>query len=597
MLERTKSQSKLRCAIYTRKSTEEGLEQDFNTLHAQREACQAFIASQQHEGWTAIEAAYDDGGFSGGSIERPALKMLLADVRSGKIDVIVVYKVDRLTRSLTDFAKIVDVLDSHSVSFVSVTQAFNTTTSMGRLTLNVLLSFAQFEREVTGERIRDKIAASKKKGLWMGGFLPLGYKADGRRLIIDETEAGLVRTIVALYLKHGIVAAVETELARRKLLSPRRTAMTGRSYGGCLLSRGQIYRLLSNSIYIGEIAHKGARHQGQHKAIIDRETWDAVQAKLTSNARVRHVRSNAKDPSLLAGLLFDTRGRRFAPTHATKQGKRYRYYALQVGPDTDRTNARSWRIAASEIEGVVIERLNAALLDRLWLTDTLGLNQTTPTVIRRFLEGARALGRRLASPAGSDQRAALLGLLQGVIVAESEVRIRVRIDSLSAALSDLGNVESQESRAEISEKRGTGLANGLSNEGSVTLSVPVTFKRHGVESRLIIDGGQPSKRSRADPALIKVVARAHIWFGDLVRGQITMTEIATREGMKVSSVAKLLHLAFLAPDIVEAILEGNQAVTVIAHHLVRSNLPVFWKDQRAALLPSPVLPAEDGNAA
>jgi site-specific DNA recombinase len=584
MLERARSQKKLRCAIYTRKSTEEGLEQDFNTLHAQREACQAFIASQQHEGWTAIETAYDDGGFSGGSMERPALKMLLADVRSGKIDVIVVYKVDRLTRSLTDFARIVEVLDSHNVSFVSVTQAFNTTTSMGRLTLNVLLSFAQFEREVTGERIRDKIAASKKRGLWMGGFLPLGYKADGRRLIIDETEAELVRMIVALYLKHGTVAAVEAELVRRKIASPRRNTTSGRSYGGHLLSRGQIYRLLSNPIYIGEIAHKGARHQGQHAAIIDRKTWDAVQARLASNAHVRHVRSNAREPSLLAGLLFDARGRRFAPTHATKQGKRYRYYALQLWPDTDRANAGSWRIAASEIERVVIEQLNAAMLDRLWLTETLSLGQATPTVIRRFLEGACALGKQLASASGSDQRAALLGLLQGVTVSESEVRIHVKIDGLSVAVSGTGNVESQEFRTETPEKRGTGIAEGRSNEDIVTLSVSVAFKRRGAEAILIIDGGQPSKRSRPDPSLIKTVARAHIWFDDLVRGRITITEIAAREGMKVSSVAKLLHLAFLAPDIVEAILDGTQSVTAIAHHLIRSNLPVLWNDQRATLL-------------
>jgi site-specific DNA recombinase len=584
MLERIKTQKKLRCAIYTRKSTEEGLEQDFNTLHAQREACQAFIASQQHEGWAAIETAYADGGFSGGSMERPALKMLLAEVRSGKIDVIVVYKVDRLTRSLTDFARIVEVLDSHGVSFVSVTQAFNTTTSMGRLTLNVLLSFAQFEREVTGERIRDKIAASKKKGLWMGGFLPLGYKADGRRLIIDETEADLVRMIVALYLKRGTVAAVEAELVGRKIASPRRNTTSGRSYGGRLLSRGQIYRLLSNPIYIGEIAHKGARHQGQHRAIIDREIWDAVQAKLASNAHIRHVRSNAKEPSLLAGLLFDTRGRRFAPTHATKQGKRYRYYALPLEPDTRHANERSWRIAASEIEAVVIERLNAALLDRLWLAKTLSLDQATPTVIRRFLEGARALGKQLASASGSDQRAALLGLLQGVTAAESEVRIHVKIDGLSLALSDVGNVESQEFRTETPGKRGTGIAGARSNEEVVTLSVAVTFKRRGVETRLIIEGGPPSKRLRADPALIKTVARAHIWFDDLVRGRITITEIAAREGMKVSSVAKLMHLAFLAPDIVEAILGGTQSVTAVAHHLIRSDLPVLWKDQRAHLL-------------
>jgi site-specific DNA recombinase len=576
MLERAKSSKKVRCAIYTRKSTEEGLEQDFNTLHAQREACEAFIASQRHEGWTVIETAYDDGGFSGGSMERPALKRLLDDVRSKKVDVIVVYKVDRLTRSLMDFVKIVEVFDGHGVSFVSVTQAFNTTTSMGRLTLNVLLSFAQFEREVTGERIRDKIAASKKKGLWMGGFLPLGYKANGRSLIIDETEAETVRTVVALYLKYGNVAAVQAELARRKIVRSQGTTKSGRLYGDRALSRGQIYRLLSNPIYVGEIAHKGARHAGQHKGIVDRATWDAVQAKLASNAHIRHVRSNAKEPSLLAGMLFDTRGRRLVPTHASKRGKRYRYYALQSQADTPlhHANARSCRIAAGEIEGVVIERLNAALLDRRWLIEILSLDEAAPAVIRKFLDGAGALAKRLASASGSEQRATLLGLLHNVTIAESEVRIQFQINGLSTALSDLGNVETQGARVAMSP----------TDAEVATLSLPVAFKRRGVETKLIIEGGSSSKRSRPDPALIKTVARAHIWFEDLVLGRITMTELAAREGVKVSSVAKLLPLAFLAPDIVEAILDGTQSATAVAHHLIRSNLPVLWKDQRATIL-------------
>jgi site-specific DNA recombinase len=329
-----------RCAIYTRKSSEEGLEQDFNSLHAQREACEAFIASQKHEGWKVIKTAYDDGGFSGGSIDRPALKTLLDDVHSGKIDVVVVYKVDRLTRSLADFAKIVEVFDSQGVSFVSVTQQFNTTTSMGRLTLNVLLSFAQFEREVTGERIRDKIAASKKKGLWMGGFAPLGYRPDERTLAIHEAEAETVRAIFALYREYASVARVEAELVRRKIARPQSAAKTGRRYGGRPFGRGELYRLLSNPIYVGEIAHKGQRHQGQHAAIIDHATWDAVQAGLAANTHARHVRINAKDPSLLAGLLYDEEGNRLTPTHANKQGKRYRYYALQPTDAERRTRGR-----------------------------------------------------------------------------------------------------------------------------------------------------------------------------------------------------------------------------------------------------------------
>ncbi len=376
MLERMRPKT-IRCAIYTRKSTDEGLEQDFNSLHAQREACEAFIASQRHEGWKLIEAAYDDGGFSGGSMDRPSLQRLLNDVRAGNIDAVVVYKVDRLTRSLIDFAKIVEVFDAQGASFVSVTQAFNTTTSMGRLTLNVLLSFAQFEREVTGERIRDKIAASKKRGLWMGGFVPVGYRARDRTLVIDEAEATIVRTIFDLYLRSGTVASVQAELARRKIARPGGMTKTGRPYGGRSFSRGQIYRLLSNPIYLGEIAHKGVRYDGQHKAIIERALWEAVQAKIASNTHIRHVRCNAREPSLLAGLLYDENDNRLTPTHASKNGKRYRYYAQQhsecVPSHRTRSNgsARGWRISGGEIEGVVINRLRAALLDHRWLIEIL----------------------------------------------------------------------------------------------------------------------------------------------------------------------------------------------------------------------------------
>ena len=313
MRERSGSRN-LRCAIYTRKSSEEGLEQDFNSLHAQREACEAYIVSQKQEGWKPVPDPYDDGGFSGGSMERPALQALLADIGAGRIDVVVVYKVDRLTRSLADFAKIVEVFDAHGVSFVSVTQQFNTTSSMGRLTLNVLLSFAQFEREVTGERIRDKIAASKKKGLWMGGFVPIGYGANDRTLVINEPEAAKVREIFRLYLEHRCVRRVQAELDRLKLTTGRYVAKTGRVSGGVSFSRGHLYRILSNPIYAGDIDHKGARHPGQHPAIVDRETWDAVQAMLRSNSQGHRTRSNAKEPSLLAGLLVDQHGNRFTPT-------------------------------------------------------------------------------------------------------------------------------------------------------------------------------------------------------------------------------------------------------------------------------------------
>ncbi|UNK78207.1 recombinase family protein [Sphingopyxis granuli] len=291
---------KVRCAIYTRKSSEEGLEQDFNSLHAQREACAAYILSQASEGWTLLPDEYDDGGLSGGTLERPALQRLMQDIDAGRVDIVVVYKVDRLSRSLLDFAKLVEAFDKTNVSFVSVTQSFNTTNSMGRLTLNMLLSFAQFEREVTAERIRDKIAASKARGMWMGGNPPLGYQPDGRTLAIVEEHAGLVRHIFARYLDLGNVRLVTGELAREGIIAPERIATTGRTTGGRSFTRGQIYKLLSNPIYIGEIHHKGQVHAGKHPAIIDRAIWDAVQQMLATNRQGERSGSSASSPSLLA---------------------------------------------------------------------------------------------------------------------------------------------------------------------------------------------------------------------------------------------------------------------------------------------------------
>src|SRR3954449_8046693 len=305
----------VRCAVYTRKSSEEGLEQDFNSLDAQREACEAYILSQRHEGWLALPQMYDDGGVSGGTMDRPALKRLLTDIAAGKIDTVVVYKVDRLTRSLSDFAKIVDVFDRHQVSFVSITQSFNTTTSMGRLTLNMLLSFAQFEREVTGERIRDKIAASKRKGMWMGGLPPLGYDVAGRKLLVSETEADTVRAIYRRYAQVGSVRALEEEL-EGVLVSKRRVDRFGRDSGGKPLARGALYHMLQNRIYRGEIVHKNASYPGGHEAIVDEELWNKVQSLLSDNRIGRDTGANAAEPSLLAGLVHDHAGDRGAPPEA-----------------------------------------------------------------------------------------------------------------------------------------------------------------------------------------------------------------------------------------------------------------------------------------
>src|SRR5438445_3755917 len=353
-----------RCAIYTRKSSEEGLEQEFNSLQAQREACEAFIESQRQGGWVCLRAAYDDGGFSGARMDRPALQRLLADLTAGRVDTIVVYKIDRLTRSLTDFAKIVEIFDTTGASFVSVTQQFNTTTSMGRLTLNVLLSFAQFEREVIGERIRDKIAASKRKGMWMGGVPPLGYRAQDRKLVIVDSEAEIVRFIFRRYAELGSVRLLKDQLDGRSIQSKLRTSASGRISGGKPFARGALYLMLQNRLYRGEIVHKEQSHPAEHPPIIDQPLWDAVQAQRAGNTAQRHEGGKTRQPSLLAGMLFDRDGNRMTPSHAVKKGTRYRYYVSGSLITKDRTEAAAGlRIPAAEIERRVSDRVHRWLLD------------------------------------------------------------------------------------------------------------------------------------------------------------------------------------------------------------------------------------------
>src|SRR3954468_13546083 len=416
-----------RCAIYTRKSSEEGLEQEFNSLAAQREACEAFIRSQQHEGWVLARPRYDDGGFSGGNLERPALQRLLADIRTGRIDIIIVYKVDRLTRSLADFARLVELFDAEGVSFVSVTQQFNTTSSMGHLTLNVLLSFAQFEREVTGERIRDKIAASKKKGMWMGGNVPLGYDASERTLVINPAEAETVRRIFALYRELGCVRRVKEEADRLGLRTKCSATTNGTERGGKPFSRGHLYTLLSNPIYTGHIAHKGELHPGQQAALIDDASWSTVRDQLAANTRNQRRVAKAAEPRLLAGLLVDARGERLTPSHAVKKGRRYRYYvsaALITDAGTDR--ARGWRLAAREIEEAVIRILADALTSPAKLVERFGAAGMSSDQIRKLLNRSARLAAALGGSPG--ERAKLVReLVEGhVRQAGGDSRLRLR---------------------------------------------------------------------------------------------------------------------------------------------------------------------------
>lgn len=533
-----------RCAVYTRKSTEEGLEQDFNSLDAQREACEAFIRSQSGEGWKLITTPYDDGGFSGGSMERPALTRLLSDIEERRIDTVVVYKVDRLTRSLSDFARIVDVFDSQGVSFVSVTQQFNTTTSMGRLTLNMLLSFAQFEREVTGERIRDKIAASKRKGMWMGGRVPLGYEPNGRTLMIDEPGAETVQTIFRLYLELGNVRLVKAEADRRSLTTKRRTSANEKQSGGRPMSRGYIYKLLGNPLYAGRISHKGQTYEGQHPPIIDDKTWEAVQTMLASYTRAKSSTSRSTDRSPLMGKLFDETGAPLTPSHAVKSGRRYRYYVSKRLIDNTVSGGESgWRLPAREIERFVTDSISGLLADRAALT--------------RAARNGGMTAHRIA------------GLL------DTSIRWK-------------GNPMDVVERIDLASERVLFSLNlaPLTDQHDLIIDhvVWVNIRRRGVETKLVLEGSGGAA-SNPDSALIKAVVRAHRWFDDLTSGRAcSFAQIAEREGLGHRYVRNIIPLAFLSPEIIEAILNGTQPVDLTTERFTkRIDLPLAWSDQRALL--------------
>ncbi len=574
MAEDRKRATKLRCAIYTRKSSEEGLEQEFNSLQAQREACEAFIASQKNEGWQALPACFDDGGWSGGTLDRPALQRLLADIRASKVDVVLVYKIDRLTRSLFDFAKIVEVFDAHSVSFVSVTQAFNTTTSMGRLTLNVLLSFAQFEREVTGERIRDKIAASKRKGMWMGGFTPLGYDVKDRKLLINKDEADNVRHIFRRYLELGSVYKLKAELDGKGITSKRRISATGKSCGGRAIAAGALYQMLQNPIYSGRIGHKGQIYEGEHESIIEPELWESVQQSLAAKRNQRRNGGGAREPSLLAGLIIDAEGKRLTPSHAVKRGKRYRYYvshSLITDPWAG-SAATAWRLPAVELERLVLNQIRDLLSDqnRIWtlLSSAKLSNHSALSALRQ----ASKLAHDLAQ---TDSRAILLSLIRKVVVHDDRVETEISVTALINQLF--------QGRAAGPGEHGDGSPD--TSKSTVVLASTCRPVRRGIEMRLVIEDQYGSHEYRPDPTLIAAVVKAHIWWGEICAGRVrTIKEIAVWENSDDRYVARVLKLAFLAPGITAAILEGRQPPDLTADTLIKmSDLPCSWPLQRQRL--------------
>ena len=516
----------VRCAIYTRVSTDQGLEQDFNSLDAQYDASQAYIRSQAHAGWTLVRSKYDDGGFSGGNTDRPALQRLLDDVQAGKVDIIVVYKVDRLTRSLADFAKLVELFDRHSVSFVSVTQQFNTTTSMGRLTLNVLLSFAQFEREVTSERIRDKIAASKRKGLWVGGMAPLGYDTKDRKITVNEPEAECVRTIFRSYLKLGSLNLLMADLREQGIVTKARRLRSGQTAGGIPFTRGPLAYLLRNRFYVGEVVFKGETLPGEQTAIVDRALFDAVQARLNQQIN-NHKQVRSTSEALLAGRLFDDRGNRMTPSHARKGAIKYRYYissALVQGQPEQAGHIS--RVPAQEIEAIV----------------------------------ARSVREHFGGPIDSEDAA---------LIRDHVVRVEVKSDRLMIELTDAKGVDAKRKRT--NEKIEIPWHKTPSTRRREIL-VPVSAAAHQVRPI----------RSENRALLVASIARGRRWLYELAAApDITVEAIAAREGCSARKVNMTISLAFLAPDLVKAAIEGRLPHGMGVARLCE--LPAEWSRQHHIL--------------
>ena len=540
----------VRCAIYTRVSTESGLDQDFNSLDAQYDAAQAYIRSQAHAGWTLVRTRYDDGGFSGGSTDRPALQQLLDDIRAHRINVIVVYKVDRLTRSLADFAKLVELFDAHGVSFVSVTQQFNTTTSMGRLTLNVLLSFAQFEREVTSERIRDKIGASKRKGLWVGGVVPLGYQAKDRKITVIADEAKTVRHIFRRYLDLGSLNRLLADLRRTGVKTKLRPLSNGRTIGGIPFTRGSLAAFLRNRFYIGEVRYKGEVFPGEQPAILDRALFEAVQTKLDQQ-RTNHAKARQKSQSLLTGRIFDARGNRMTPSHAVKNGVRYRYYIssalIQGQPDKAATLNR---VPAAEIETLIISAL------------------------RKHLAGE---SNNKVEAQGS------LSLNDKELISTHIARVDVKPDHLAVQLSVKPDHRSGERDQELSSEGGT-----LDHSNPNIMVVPWRKTPSKRPREIILPAGTSSHqdlrpiRAETRARLVTAIAKGRRWLDELMAGTVTNVEqIASTENCTVRQINMTISLAFLAPNLVQAAVDGRLPRGVGIANL--RDAPAEWSLQYARL--------------
>ena len=552
----------VRCAIYTRKSTEDGLEQEYNSLDAQYDACTAYALSQRHEGWTVTKDRYDDGGFSGGTLERPGLKRLLADIESGKVDIILLYKIDRLTRSLSDFAKIVEILDRKGASFVSITQSFNTTTSMGRLTLNMLLSFAQFEREVTGERIRDKIYASKRKGLWMGGPVPLGYDVVERKLVVNEPEAQQVRKIMQLYLTAKSVPELVEILARNGSFTKVQQRKDGETKGGVHFKRGNLYHLLSNRIYRGMIVHKGEAFDGEHEAIVSEELWNEVQSKLTRQVQGGSSRKVSARTGVLAGLIYDGEGRAMVLTHTQKGNRRFHYYANRYEALGDSTASR---VSARDIENIVVDQLSQTLASGSQIQCMLLDGSYTSEQLHNLISRCGKLATELGVAKYARKQDVVRNILDRIDLYDDRVVIRVDNHGLLNIVRADSTVQPLHLNLTI-ERRAIRLRRGK----AMRLVIPAPSSGDSIQMR--------------DDKLIALIAESRT-----IMAQITdnpdksIPILAAEQGRCRVRMMKIAKLACLDPDIVTAIVEGRQPLKLTPGKLLATELPLAWAEQKRTL--------------
>lgn len=573
-----------RCVVYTRKSSEEGLEQEFNSLDAQREAGEAYIRSQMHEGWTLLPNRYDDGGISGGTMKRPGLQQLLQDVQNGKVDIIVVYKVDRLSRSLGDFGQMIELFDKHNVSFVSVTQQFNTTTSMGRLTLNILLSFSQFEREVTSERIKDKIALSKQKGMWMGGYVPLGYDAQDKKLYVNNSEAALIQLIFKRFQQLGSTTLLCKELNDLGYRTKARKNRDGVLSNGAKFTKGTIYKILNNRLYLGEIRHGKKWYEGQHEAIIEHDLWNSIQSSMEKNRSGKQTRIHQKTNAPLRGLIFGPNGHAMTPTHSTKKGKRYRYYVTNKASKFSYEECPIKLVSAGEIEGIVFDQVkaifrNPAIVAETWNQAKLAKTGLTIEDVRQGLHNINGVWEHLYH----DEQVKLMKCFVNKITVKAEsVNIEVFSNGINSLIQDIQAATNRDNSPLFA-------LTDISNDNEIiNLSIPINLSRKSGRKSIITPDGVTLNQDRnfdADNTLRDALLKAHKWNHWLDSGKYhTVKEMAAAEGITSPSYAsRILRLIILAPDIQGSILQGTHPTTLTLADLM-DPFPLAWESQRQQLL-------------